>query len=296
MNRVGVVGLVAFLLLDAMLVALAWRHSQGDAEAATIPALPSARSPAGAGTSETAPGSKAPDQEYVAALADGRLVVRAPVRDCADSDDAPPLRVATSSDGGSTFTTTQIEGLATVSGAFAGDGRARVFGADAECSSVTYETSDGGGSWQLLDEPPSFWSVLPGAAHEVMTPTDTATVPCRPRRVSGIDAGVARVWCADGEILGTSSAGAEWVTLGRLEDALTVAFSSPATGYALAEDPDCEGLSVLETNDGGTTWQGVHCSPVHGPAAIAADGDSVAVVGADRVDASPDAGQSWTLR
>lgn len=310
MERAGRVALAAFVVADIFLVALAWRHTYAETGATPVPTESFSAAPADAPDTggepveddapQSAPADVGPgDSQYLAGVSEGGLLVRAPVRGCGPrtgEGEREPLEVAVSDDGGRSFDVVPVGGLATVTGVFVGgSARARLFGADEACASLTYETTDGGRTWRLLREPPAFWAVVP-RAREVSTPRGVVGVPCRPRRASGVDAEVARVWCADGKILGTSSAGAEWVTLGRVKGAESVVFTAPETGYALVAGRECDGLGVTVTNDGGSTWRGEHCSPVEPPATLAAADDTVMVVGGDAVEVSADGGRSWTLR
>lgn len=218
------------------------------------------------------------------------VLVRASAGDCEDAEG--PVLLATTAPGAETVTV-ELDEAVVATGVLVVDAEsARVVAADADCAPLGLTTSDGGATWQTSAELPRFWSVLPGGEDVVQSPAGEVDVPCTPARASGIDAGVARVWCTDGKLLGTNTAGDEWATLGRTSSATDVAFTSAETGYALVERDECDGIGVDRTTDGGTSWSTVHCVEGEGPWALASTRGRVAVVGIDASWSSSD-GEAW---
>jgi photosystem II stability/assembly factor-like uncharacterized protein len=83
------------------------------------------------------------------------------------------------------------------------------------------------------------------------------------------------------------------VTLGRLEGAVDIRFTSPGTGVGLARQGGCR-AAVLRTSDGGTTWKRLVCLPGRTPRAIGAQGGLVAAQVGERLYSSSDAGVTWS--
>jgi photosystem II stability/assembly factor-like uncharacterized protein len=244
--------------------------------------------------SETSTVEPLEPDEWFASLRFGTLV-RAPVQDCVAG--AAALTVSTSADAGSTFVDAEVEDLASVSGInIISPKEATILGADFECETAMFATTDGGKSWKQRYAAPRFWSLLPGVADQIQTPEGKVDVPCVPRAVSGLDANVARLWCEDGELMGTATGGNSWIVLGRVPDGNSMAFPTVASGYVLAERDDCTGTAVLTTEDAGAHWEQVHCSTIDGPWGLAAEGRQVVVTGGAVADASPDAGRTWRTR
>lgn len=231
---------------------------------------------------------------WISSLRHG-LLVRAPVQECVPG--VPPVSVGTSTDGGSTFAATEVADLAVVTGInIVSREEATLVGADLACEVATFTTSNGGESWKQRSTAPKFWTLLPGVQDQIQSPTGRVDVPCLPRAVSGIDGNVARLWCDDGELMGTATAGDSWIVLGRVPDGFAMVFPTLASGYVLTESDDCTGTAVQTTEDAGAHWEQVHCSTVDGPWGLAADGRTVVVAGSNTADASPDAGRTWATR
>lgn len=227
---------------------------------------------------------------WVTALG-GTNVLRAPAGTCEPGGADVTIDRAVPDEG---WQGTEVPGLLAVTGLRVdGDGLAKVVGAGADCELVSFTSDDGGETWREASGRPQFWSLLPGVDDEVASPAGRVKVPCTPSAVSGLDGANARVWCESGTIEGTASSGDSWAVLGSLDDAAGIVYVSTAEGFALATEPDCVGISVLATYDGGTRWEPVHCSTLAGPWGIAADGSTVAVIGADAIDASGDGGETW---
>lgn len=229
-------------------------------------------------------------EALVGGLDASAVLVRASGGDCATTEG--PLVLASTAPGAETVTAEVEEAVVATGLLVIDDESTRAISADADCAPLGLSTSDGGATWEVSDELPRFWSVLPGGEDVVQSPDGEVDVPCTPARASGIDAAVARVWCTDGKLLGTNTAGEAWATLGRTSSATDVAFTSAETGYALVERDECAGISIDRSTDGGTSWSTVHCVEGEGPWALAATRGRVAVVGVEESWSSVD-GEEW---
>jgi photosystem II stability/assembly factor-like uncharacterized protein len=308
LNRLANVGLGLLALLAVVMVVVALRAASADpneprdtvgVETTPTPTpTPTQSTSVSEGPSEepSETGSAEPllPDAWISSLRHG-LLVRAPVQECVPG--APPLSLGTSTDGGSTFAATEVTDLAVVTGInIVSPDEATVVGADFECEPAVFATVDGGESWKQRYVPPKFWTLVHGVDDQIRSPGGLVDVPCLPRAVSGIDGNVARLWCDDGQLMGTASAGESWIVLGRVPDGFAMVFPTLASGYVLGESDDCTGTTVLTTEDAGAHWDEVHCSTVDGPWALAADGRTVVVAGSNTADASPDAGRTWATR
>lgn len=223
---------------------------------------------------------------------EGDTRLRAPVVGCEEG--LAPIQVELSI-GGGPWQASSVPGLVTVTGLqIVGDGFTRVVGHEPDCTPASYVSRNGGGSWSPAAGEVRFWSVLPENSDQVASPGGAVKVPCVPRAVSAINATVARLWCEGGQIVGTADGGAHWVALGSLADAESIAYLDAADGVALAVDPECDGISVLVTRDGGVDWETVHCAEIAGPWGLVTDATTITVLGADAAETSDDVGGSWT--
>lgn len=186
-----------------------------------------------------------------------------------------------------------VPGMSTITGVQVIDPLSlRVVGGDARCAAVAMRSSDQGQTWQPAEEF-GFWSMVPDEQSGLVHPTGRTSLPCAPVSVSGVGEGAARVLCGSARILGTADNGDTWGSLGLLPFGITTGYASPALGYALVHDDDCEGPLLRRTLDGGASWKDVDCAGLDGPWAIIARGSEVLLVGADGVRRSTDRGRTW---
>lgn len=92
--------------------------------------------------------------------------------------------------------------------------------------------------------------------------------------------------CSDGRVAVSNDGGANWEFRGVLNQGRAMTFGSANLLYALADSPDCRGIAVASSGDGGTTWTITGCAEgaaSNAAVALAAEGNSVVVVDADRV-------------
>ncbi len=157
-------------------------------------------------------------------------------------------------------------------------------GRDDDCKVARWTSTDAGRSWSQSIGSGGSWYLAPSPTQRaVFAPGGRRPTPCVPTGISTIDAGVVRLLCEDGKILGTSDGGDSWVTLGRLDGAVSIRFTSPGDGVALAAQDGCP-AAVMETSDGGTSWSRQTCLAGTEPLAVGAEGDIVAAQVGDQFD------------
>jgi hypothetical protein len=275
-DKLGTAAIVLFVLVDIVLVTLAFRHVR-PVEVADSPTAPAPTAPP---PSASPPPATAAGPTYLSLAEDGTLL-RATRGSC--TDDAPPV-VEVSTEG-ETFSTVDVDPdlreVLRVQADAADD--VWMVGADARCRLGVYRGTADSTDWELSRGTGGAWHLLPDPeAVGVHAPDGRVDTPCRPVGLSTADGGVPRVLCADGTILGTADNGLSWLDLGRLPDAVAAAFASPNVGYALAAQDDCA-AAVMRSVDGGASWQTLECLRGGEPLAIAVDGETVAALVGDSV-------------
>ena len=135
-------------------------------------------------------------------------------------------------------------------------------------------TSDNSGRRQSQGAPGT-WHLAPQADERaVFAPDGRRETPCVPTGLSTLGVDVVRLLCRSGRVLGTTDSGQTWLTLGRLDGAVSVRCTSPAEGVALPEP----GVRLRSDGDlrqrSGLVPPGV--SRGNTPQVIGADGDFVA--------------------
>jgi hypothetical protein len=289
-ERLATAAIVVFVLVDIVLVTLAFRHVR-PADPPTDTAPPAA-SPSPS-MSSPPPDAAAPGPTYLSLASDGTLL-RATRGSC-DGDAAPVVQVST--DGQGFEDVTVDEGLREVLRVQA-DASDNVWlvGAGSNCRFGVYRGAADTSGWSFSRGTGGAWHLLPAAdAQGVHSPTGRVDTPCRPINVSTAGGSVPRVLCADGSILGTSDNGSTWIVLGELPDAVAVGYTSPSTGFALAGQDNCS-AAVLRTDDGGSSWARLECLGEGRPLAMAVNGSAIAALVGDTLQVSDDSGESWVSR
>ena len=301
--RLTIVLLALFVAFDVVLVTLAVRHTStipvaeaGPVSAppsdATLPSASPSRSIAAkpSGSTSSAPAIPPNEPVFLAVGVDG-AVLRATRGDC-EASRQPAVSV--SSNRGAVFRDRSVEGLTEVLRVEAlGNGSLSLVGRNTACAVENWTSIDAGRSWSQAFGAPQSWYLAANPRQSVVfAPTGRKATPCAPTGVSSIGSDVVRVLCADGQVLGTSDGGSSWVTLGRLDGAVSIRFTSPGEGVALAAQDGCP-AAVMETSDGGATWDRQICLDGENPRAIGAAGDLVVAQVGDVVDVSTDGGASW---
>ena len=173
------------------------------------------------------------------------------------------------------------------------DGSLQVIGRTDQCQVAQWTSQDAGKTWSRTDGAPSTWYLAPSPAKRaVFSPDGRRGTPCVPVSLSTVGVDVVRLLCDDGKVLGTSDGGTTWVALGRLDGAVSIRFTSPGDGVAVAAQDGCP-AAVMKTADGGTTWTRKVCLAGDQPRAVGAGGDLVVAQVGDVVDVSTDGGVTW---
>jgi hypothetical protein len=158
--------------------------------------------------------------------------------------------LATTSDGGKTWTQGKVS-LRRIVRLRAEDTRAAfVIGANSSCAAELRDTNDGGGTWTSSGSADLAWFRDPDNPRVVRAPGPVTSQPCGRRAV--LDLAVvatesARVLCADGLVRSTANDGAAWKDVGRAAGAVSLAVPTvrPAETYVARLDvPGCEGVQI----------------------------------------------------
>ncbi|HET6624922.1 MAG TPA: hypothetical protein VFG63_00900 [Nocardioidaceae bacterium] len=304
-ERLGTAAIVLFVLVDIVLVMVAFRHVTPATSGSPPPATPAPPAvPSSASPSPTIAPAAADASLFLSVAPDGTLL-RSTRGSCPDAV-APVVEVST--DGGSTFAPVDVAADLSEVLRVQADGADDlwVVGADGDCALGVYRGGAEDG-WGLSPGTDGAWHLLANPRRSaVHAPDGAVDTPCAPVSLSSIPGG-ARILCADGSVSGTTDAGSSWEELGRVRGATAIWFTSADHGYALGTSADCP-AAVQETTDAAATWSELTClgdvssvgasagagpDGVHAPAAVAADGDTVAAQAGDLLQVSPDAGQTW---
>jgi hypothetical protein len=302
--RWAIVGLVLFLVVDAVLVgwALVGDRFVGPGSATRTPA--SAQADPEPTATPTAGPAAAP--ERVLSVLDEETAWRSTVGACPGT--APTLERTT--DGGSTWQSSDIAGIADVAGVAAiqltSEDQASVVALAAEgCAPVLALTYVGGDDWVAYpDRAAGTWFVDPGTPSRVHSPSGDRTAPCSTVvSLAPRDARNAAVLCADHTVHRTIDAGATWSE--PVAVAGSVAIAGADDGYLLATtgsgttgSADCAGVTVTTLPDGGTAPDAeaacaVPSAPEPGQVALATGGGSAWLWAGDSIVTSEDGGKTW---
>ncbi|MGW5363707.1 WD40/YVTN/BNR-like repeat-containing protein [Actinopolymorpha pittospori] len=304
-GKLAIAGLAAMVVVDAVLVAMAVRHVRGgspdltDVVATPLPTSTSREGPAGRPTTGPTP------TEYAARvlvdIGSGDAVARARTGTCGKGGGTVEL----SRDGGETFARTSVPGAQVILRVAASDiDRTTVIAADAKCGALsTYQTTNGGGTWNQSDGTVGSWHRVAKAAASLHAPEGDVEVPCAG---GGVVTGFSTLTntqgfalCAKGTVLATSDAGESWEQRGTAAGADDLDFVDSKTGLAAAVgDRSCAGVAILRTVDGGQTWTRRACvkSAQSALPDISADASRAYLAQGATVWFSADGGATWAVR
>ena len=250
-GRLAFGGLLALIVADALLVALALRPEAADA-AAPVPVrvVPASSLP----TPTPMPSrtfTVAPVQELIAA-ADDKRAWRATVGSCRDGG----ASLSVTDDGGRTWNArpTPARAVARVQ-PLAGQ-RGFVIGAGAACSAGEYDTKDAAQSWTGPNGIDGGWSRVPGGEQPlvVISPKRPDARPCGTSPVidlARVSITRAVVLCGDGRIVGSTDGGSRWSTTTTVKGALSVSARNEdgtPTLYAARVTDECQGVDVAKVS------------------------------------------------
>ena len=267
-SRAATAGLVVLAALTTAMVGLALRSNHAtppsstsapfNATASGGPSSTPSRTPSPT-PSTTAPStaitpSAAPLQTILVAIND-KQAWRVNVGSCAKGG----AKVATTTDGGATWTDAKTP-LNTIVRVRPTDGRtAFVIGADATCAAEFRSTSDAGATWRSDSAVGSAWFRDPKNPVTVRSPGPAISAPCGKREVldlAVLSVGSARVLCADGQVRSTTDTGASWTSSGKVSGAVALAVSATAptqTYVAVLDAQGCAGVQIRPLNKSAPT-------------------------------------------
>ncbi|GAA2021995.1 hypothetical protein GCM10009740_08560 [Terrabacter terrae] len=251
LGRLAFGGLLALIVADVLLVALALRPAAADAAAAVPVRVVSASSPSTPAPTPTNTFKVAPVRELIAA-ADGKRAWRATVGNCRDES----ATLSVTDDGGRTWTArvAPARALARVQ-PLAGQ-RGFVIGAGVACSAGEYDTKNGAQSWTGPKNIDGGWSRVPGGRQPlvVITPGRQDARPCGATPVidlARVSATRAVVLCGDGRVVGSTDGGSRWSTTTTVNGALSVSARTEdgtPTLYVARVSDECRGIDVAKVS------------------------------------------------
>ncbi len=256
-GRLALLGLLALLVVDALLVALAFRPDAAEASATPTP-VPAATSTAAASatTPATRVAESTPVTQVIAAV-DGKRAWRATLGTCRDGGSS----VSVTDDGGRTWTNRETAAPALGRIQPVGTTRGFVIGAPKDCSAGEYATDDDGKTWRGPRDIEGGWARVPGGDKPtiVNTPKRPDARPCGGTTVIDlvrVSASKAVAACADGRIVRSIDGGSRWTSLATVEGTLAVAAreekGTPAV-YVARTVEGCTGVEVARVADGKAT-------------------------------------------
>lgn len=255
-GRLALLGLLVLVVVDAALVALAFRpDAVGAAPVTPAPrSTPVTSTPTSTATptSDTLP---VPLRQVVVALDDTRAW-RAVLGTC----DKGGAALEVTGDGGRTWGTRVVPAKALGRVQPVSADRAFVIGADAACKAREYVTDDGARTWDGPRTLQGGWSRTPGGASgTAVTPERPTARPCGSgtlvdlARVSGK---AARALCADGSVTTSGDGGVTWSDLARVEGALALSVreeKGAARAYVARVADGCDGVEVARISGRSST-------------------------------------------
>jgi len=258
-SRVATVALVGLLVLDVTLVATALRStSTSDIDTSPLSSAAASTEPTSTratSAATTTPGSPrtpsvvaagAPLLTMLVAL-DNQHAWRVSTGSCS----AGGAKLATTVDGGRTWSKGSAKLRRIVRVRLESSQKAFVIGADASCAATIKNTSDAGSTWTPGGSVALAWYRDPGNPLVVRAPGSARFQPCGERAVldlAVLAAGSARVLCADGRVRSTTDNGSTWTSIGNVDGAVALAVPTlrqSETYVARLGAPACAGVQIL---------------------------------------------------
>jgi hypothetical protein len=249
--RLATTALLSLVVLDIALIGTALKSTQSNAidTSPLSSAPPSSTSPsesADPSPTTSSTGDRAPLQTMLVALDDKRAW-----RVVAGSCSAGGATLATTADGGQTWTKGKATLRRIVRLRLDGAQSAFVIGANSSCVAELRDTTDGGSTWASGGTAERAWFRDPKSPLVVWAPGPATSKPCGQSAV--LDLAVlatesARVLCADGRVRSTVNNGVLWKDGGKVDGAVAMAVPTvkPAETYvARLDSPDCAGVQIL---------------------------------------------------
>jgi len=252
------VGIVAFVVVDVLLVAMAVRNVRdrdvpaGADSGSTSPGGSSGR---GADPGGVASRGGGPAQAVLLDAVAGDALLRATHGGCGGPQEP---RVGVSTDGGRTFqpVDSPVREVLRVEIDSAAD--LWLVGLDESCAPGFYRSGDGGQSWEESAGTAGAWHLVPGDAQALHAPAGRAPIGCSPVTLSSVDPQVAVAGCADDSLRMTGDGGATWRPAGRVPGLVATAFRGPDVGVAVGVTPRCP-AKMWRTTNAGRAWSPDRC-------------------------------------
>ena len=252
-GRAATVGLVAFILVDVLLVAAAVNHVRGGASAGAATAgsstiSSSSSTSSGDPSTDGTPTTKAPEpavalDQFVIAE-DAKTGWRITVGSCADGGAA----VAVTTNGGGSWTPRQSPFDTVTRLRVRADGTAFAVGGDkGQCGPELSNTSDQGRSWGAQSATGDAWFRDPRDVRSIGTTTGAVAKPCGSAKSDLVvdlavgDSSTAAL-CGNGKVLRTTDGGS-WKAAGTVDGARALSFGGDRLLVVGTAD-GCDGLAV----------------------------------------------------
>ena len=296
-RRWAVVGLVLFLIVDALLVAWALSVDRGVPGAPRAAATPSA-TPAPA---PTAPPEPATAPGRLLSVLDEDTAWRSAVGSCPGTP--PTLELTT--DGGRSWRPSDLAGIADVAAVATvqatSEDVASVVAFDADsCAPVLALSYVAGDDWVTYpDRVAGNWFLDPAKPQVLHTPTGEAPAPCESVvSLAARSATDAAALCADRTVYRTTDGGATWSAPAGIPGSTAIAASEDEYLIAVGGETGCPGVAVTRLpDDAPAPATAATCAsgtaPQAGQVALATGGDSAWLWAGDDIVTSEDGGTTW---
>lgn len=293
---------VVLVLVDAVLIVAAVRHTSGNSLGRQLPYQVTS-SPSGTPI-ETGTPAQTPAASVTPVAHDATLLSFDSASDGwrAVAGCARKARLAQTTDGGRTWQRVNLPVPHVLRIDLTAPDSGWVVGAAANCQAEFFSTADGGKTWAPSAGLGQAWVVL---NNRLRRPAGTIAAPCGKgapvEAVAPASVTVAIVMCGSG-LLNTADGGVTWTPVGAFPgggQAVAAALEPGSNGQGLAlvtGTPGCAGLAVARTDDAGGSWQAGPClTALRAPATVslAANGSGYAVGGGKSVTTT-DSGVSWS--
>lgn len=288
----SLIALVAFVLVDVVLVVLVFQHVHRAPPGSGLGPAAATESP----TPERKTNQQAFDFKPAQAASmdlanDGTWVFA--TRGACEGRTSATLWTSTKNGASPTKRDPELKVITAVQARSGGE--LTVVGAGEDCQARQRSSTDGGATW--VDDPTiTRWYTSPSDPTVAVSPSKGESKPgCTFSSLSQVDDDFARVTCIDGDVVGSGDGGGKWLLLGRLDNSRTAVFTTFNAGYALARFEGCA-AQLFSTKDSGRTWAPGGCIVGDPARGIAANDTLVAaVVGEDPQSyVSDDQGQKFT--
>lgn len=293
--RLTIIGVVAFLVIDAVLIGVALSRG-GDGGGGVPGPIPTfserAATPTATPSATPASAPVIPSPRFLAATSDTQAW-RATVGSC----DGPATVIESTTDGGATWVASGPGDAGRALALSASDGSAASLVSDIvpDCEIGAAITTTAGAEWESADPVESFW-IDPADNRVVQTPEGPLATPCATVRQLTVRGESVLILC-DGALFERVAASGAWVTL-PVPGALAVTTTDAGYAVAAAGIAECAGVSILSVAApvGTVDPTPVGCvadETAPSEVTIAASGAALWLWSGDRVLVSGDGGATW---